>query len=489
MAEVRLLAVENKVVRHKNAARQTLQFWLAVENLAYHKQVDVVWAGRDGHWQTLSAAYLGPNGERHEFWQACLNLHGQSAKLLAGDVQFAVRLRCDAGEFWDNNGGINHLSRQGSEVCLAPDQTMQNLALEPQLKDRQPFVQVRVAVDPKLRAQMVVLHWTDDNWSHSHRSRCYHHKRQKPGSAQIWSANLRAADAFTLQFSICCQTPDRDIWDDNGGRNYQASRKPLAVMVLNLHCYQEDRQEYKFDQIAKAIEDEAVDVVCLQEVAEHWNDGRGDWASNAANLINQRLARPMQLYTDWSHLGFDQYREGVAILSRYPMLHTEARYVSDSHDAYSIHSRKVVMARLNVPYMGVVDVYSAHLSWWEDGFAAQFERLSQWAEAMSAGEVETTLLCGDFNINAGSIGYQSVVKGKQYEDQYLAANHQGLFERIFRVDDAHWGGLPADDYRIDYIFMNKAAALKVIAAKVIFTDWDYGRVSDHVGYLMHFEPR
>ena len=82
-----------------------------------------------------------------------------------------------------------------------------------------------------------------------------------------------------------------------------------------------------------------------------------------------------------------------------------------------------------------------------------------------------------------------MVSSNQYEDQYLAANQQGLFEKIFRVNDAHWGNLLTDDYRIDYIFMNKTSDLRVTSARVLFTEADYGLVSDHVGYLMTFEPR
>jgi maltose 6'-phosphate phosphatase len=195
------------------------------------------------------------------------------------------------------------------------------------------------------------------------------------------------------------------------------------------------------------------------------------------------------MHTDWSHLGFGKYREGVAILSRYPMSNHDSRYVSDSHDRYSIHSRKVVMARIHVPYVGAINVLSAHLSWLEDGFREQFQRLHEWAANNQTDDVKATLLCGDFNITAGSTGYELVVDSKEYEDQYLAANEQGIFDKIFRVNDNHWRDLLVDDYRIDYIFMNKASELQVTSAKVIFTDQDYGQVSDHCGYLMTFEPK
>jgi maltose 6'-phosphate phosphatase len=222
-------------------------------------------------------------------------------------------------------------------------------------------------------------------------------------------------------------------------------------------------------------------------VAEFWNDGEGDWPSNSAKIINDRLSHPFHLHTDWSHLGFDKYREGVAILSRFPLANQQARYVSDSHDIYSIHSRKVVMAQLYVPYLGLINIFSAHLSWIEDGFEGQFKRLHQWAKDNHSDDVKASLLCGDFNITAGSKGYELVVNSNEYDDQFLQANEQGVFEKIFRVNDDHWHDLLAEDYRIDYIFMNKSSELQVSSAKVVFTNEDYGQVSDHCGYFMTFD--
>jgi maltose 6'-phosphate phosphatase len=149
----------------------------------------------------------------------------------------------------------------------------------------------------------------------------------------------------------------------------------------------------------------------------------------------------------------------------------------------------VVMAQVHVPYLGAINVFSAHLSWWEDGFQQQFQRLCDWAACQARNGAQTTLLCGDFNVAAGSMGYQQVVNHGQYEDQFLAVNRQGLFQKIFRVNDPHWSNHLADDYRIDYIFMNKGSGLRAVSAKVLFTEQDYGPVSDHCGYLMAFEPK
>jgi maltose 6'-phosphate phosphatase len=198
---------------------------------------------------------------------------------------------------------------------------------------------------------------------------------------------------------------------------------------------------------------------------------------------------PYHLHTDWSHLGFDKYREGVAILSRYPILKSDARYVSNNKDPYNIHARKVVMAQIDVPYIGLINCFSAHVSWWDDGFAEQFENLRWWANANHHGEVDATLLCGDFNIKAGSRGYKLVVDSNDYEDQFLAAKSPDVFEKIFHEHRPNWRRYLTDDHRIDYVFMKKTSGLQVTSARVVFTEQEYGRVSDHEGYLMTFEPK
>ncbi len=501
MANIQLLYVENVISRKKKTAQQKLSFFVRVENIGFNKEVDIVWAGEDGAWQTLAARFHSKQGESQELWFVEFKQTQTAKKPLPGTIQFGLRYRVNNEEFWDNNNGWNYTSEADSGVKLAGNNPVMAIGFADRLTDAQKSIPVTVAADQSLAVEKVIIHWTTDNWLHTFKTPCFFkkdHWQKTAGSAaanpnpfgiQIWTGRVKFGDAFRVQYCIACEGKGQTLWDNNGGHNYVISRKPLAVMILNLHCYQEDNQDYKLSQIARAINDKEADIVCFQEVAEHWNNGAGDWDSNSAKIINDRLSRPYHLYTDWSHLGFDKYREGVAILSRFKLAGQESRYVSDSHDAYSIHSRKVVMVQIQLPYLGLINVFSAHLSWIEDGFKEQFNRLGEWAESRQSDEIKATLLCGDFNIAAGSEGYRLVVDAHQYEDQFLAANSPGLFDKIFKVNDLHWQDYLADDYRIDFIFMHKDSELKVTSGDILFTDGDYGRVSDHCGYLMTFEPK
>ncbi len=501
MAKIQLLYVKNVISRKLRGVRQTLSFFMRVENISHHKTIDVLWAGEDGIWQTLPAIWHSEIDHASEYWLAETQAHLTADKSLPGNIQFALRYRTREAEYWDDNHTLNYSSQADSGIQLTNNIGVLNIDFHSRLHEGRKFIPVTVAIDQSVQAEKVTIHWTTDNWKHTHKTSCHFQRKywdktlasnaRNPNQygVHLWKGWLRVGDAFRLQYSIACESKDRLLWDNNYGNNYRASHEPLKMMILNLHCYQEDNQDYKFSQIAKAINELDVDVVCLQEVAELWNDGQGDWASNSAKIINDRLDTPYHIVTDWSHLGFNKYREGVAILSKYRIDKHQSRYVSVDHDPYSIHSRKVVMAEIHAPYIGTVNVFSAHLSWWEDGFAEQFQHLSAWASELQNEHVGATMLCGDFNITPGSNGYNEIVNSHEYDDQFLSVNSHGVFEKIFQVNDPYWRQYLGNDYRIDYIFMNKTSNLYITSGKVLFTEQDYGRVSDHCGYFMTFEPK
>jgi maltose 6'-phosphate phosphatase len=500
MNKIQLLYVENVITRKTTQAQQKLTFFIQVENISYAKKIDVLWAGEDGIWQVLPAKYHSMLGNKKEYWSASITVTLTENKSLPGNIKFSLRYKVLDKEYLDNNNKHNYFSAADSGIRLTNNQAIQNIGFPICLSDNQKAITISPAVDKSFNATSVIIHWTTDNWKTTTKTPCQfkinywdtalssNARNPNQYGTQLWTATINHRDLSKLHYFISCENKlQKIVWDNNEGHNYSFQQAQLKILILNLHCYQEENQDDKFTKIARIINELDIDIVCLQEAAEYWRDGQGDWDSNAAKIINDRLKKPFYIYYDWSHLGFAKYREGVAILSRYPLSHQESQYVSDSQDKYNIHSRKVVKSRIDVPYIGFINVFSAHLSWIEDGFREQFQRLRTWAEKNNSDEIKATLLCGDFNITAGTAGYGLVVDSHEYEDQFLAVNEQGVFNKIFRVNDAHWQNLLADDYRIDYIFMKKNSQLKAVSAKVIFTDQDYGRVSDHFGYLMTFE--
>lgn len=495
---IQFLSASNVISRQSGVPRQELSFSMLVGKLAYDKQVEVYWAGEDGQWYGLRATYQYDAGNEWEVWRAATHVRLTEERPLPGNIQFALRYVVNGQEHWDNNGGADYHIDADSGARLRPGQSLLNLEHQPRLEVGQKSLPVTVAVQRHLRPRRVVLCWSIDGWQTRHETTCSfvrtHWDRTALSNArnpnqygtEIWTGRIRVDGAYQLEYAILCEGVSETVWDNNLGTNYATSRARLKVLTLNLHCYQESDQDTKFSRIAQLINQRDVDLICLQEVGENWNDGHGDWPSNAARIIQERLRGSYYLHTDWSHIGFDHYREGVAILSKYPFQLTDSGYVSASQDPYSIHSRKVVMGQVRVPYVGLINVFSVHLSWWEDGFEEQFRNLRSWAAHKSGRDVVATLLCGDFNVKAGSRGYSEVVATQEYDDQFLRATAGDKFRQVFR----NGGGNPretlANDYRIDYIWLRKESRLRVAKAEVLFTDENYGRVSDHPGYYAEF---
>lgn len=295
----------------------------------------------------------------------------------------------------------------------------------------------------------------------------------------------------------------------------------LSVLTLNLHTYQELRsaetaesdlteemarqriEAYApiFDRIAAGINELDPDIVCFQEVGE-WSGsaqagpGATRFGTTDTNMVNQILLRldERQYFSvmDWSHYGWEVWREGSAILSKFPLTSSDARFISSP--GHSRHenwkSRNVPMARIDMPQIGQVTIFSVHAGWWDDPdepFQDQYRRLLEWStEYQQPGA--TTILCGDFNVPAGSQMYRTMMKDSGYSDQYSLANPRGMHDATIGGGADGWEDSNSGK-RIDYILMNDDSPLDVLRAKRVFTKHYLGRVSDHVGVYAEFKIR
>lgn len=504
MKAIQLLYAKSIIAVKGGYSVQELEFVILVENLGCHKHISVHWAGEDNVWHLLPARYHDQSGQGREQWLARTSYRCSSVGHLPGNIHFALHyLVAPNRAYWDSNHHLNYFLKADAGVLLGPGVLLTHIGFRHLLPQGETVQPVVVAVHRSLQARQVFIRWTIDNWKTYRQTRCFlqreywHQERQSQAGnpnedgLSIWAGRIKVRTAFRVEYAIGCETEQGEVWDNNFGINYRARRASLKILTLNLHCYQEAEQDEKFSEIARAIHEIDIDIVCLQEVGEEWNNGQGNWRSNAAKIIQDRLrahGRYYHLCTDWSHIGFDRYREGSAILSKYDFLKQDTAYVSANRDVHDIHARKVIMAQIHFPYLGLINVFSVHLSWWADGFWQQFERLGKWVDEADSEHVSATLLCGDFNAKAGSQGYMLVTDGGRFEDQFLRVTSPAVFAKVFRENVPGRGEYLADDGRIDYLFAKKDSKVKPTSSRVLFTGQDYRRVSDHLGYLVEFEP-
>lgn len=265
------------------------------------------------------------------------------------------------------------------------------------------------------------------------------------------------------------------------------------ILTLNLHCYQEENQSEKFSIIARAIFEQGVDFVLLQEVSQHHeseiianSNGVSIKKDNAALLIVQELKKlgvHFDFVWDWSHFGWEIWEEGVAILSRHPISNQNSKYVTENEDKNFWLSRKVL--RADIDYKGeTITLVSVHLGFWDnqiEPFENQFQNLVTFSTSQA-----TTIVAGDFNVEAGTPGYDFMIKNSNFRDLDLECNPEGMFAPTIGGLIDGWNELSGKEKRIDYIF---SGAEKLICKKVdrIFTENCYGEVSDHFGLLAEFE--
>lgn len=451
---------------------------MAVRNVGYVKRVEVHYSAGGAPWSVVAAGYTRM-GRSYETWVAAV------PETEAPFVEFAVRLCVGELDVWDNNRGANYRIDTVTAAIVGQSWDVAVIEAAEELAGSHSPYRIAAVVLDSLQPSQVFVRWTGDRWQTATTTACRQHERGEAANstraASVWETGIPVEGLAQLEFAVGAESSSGSTaWDNHDGANHIARGRALRVLTLNLHCFEEPDWDAKFWQIARAINDHDVDLVCLQEVAEPWNGSREDGSVNAARLIRSRLKRPYHITYDWSHLGFGRYREGSAILSRYNVTIKDSGYVSATRDPYDIHARKVVMAQVEVPGFGAVNVFSVHLSWWSDGFKTQFENLRRWADGRHTDQVAATLLCGDFNSAPDSEGYRLATTNGEYQDQFLQA---------VRVDAAGNGHSPgAGDGRIDYIFLKRGSALGVLNAKELFNSGDsYGRVSDHPGYLAEFE--
>ena len=125
----------------------------------------------------------------------------------------------------------------------------------------------------------------------------------------------------------------------------------LKVLTLNLHTYQEHHgdiwhvlQEHEREVylIAEAIVRENIDVICFRKlgnistiVSRPLMAFRNPtWHSGFRGRIGEISGRHFHLFQDWSHIGFGSWREGAAILSRYPMHDCDSPWVTWNKDPH-----------------------------------------------------------------------------------------------------------------------------------------------------------
>ncbi|SHJ16289.1 maltose 6'-phosphate phosphatase [Clostridium cavendishii DSM 21758] len=256
----------------------------------------------------------------------------------------------------------------------------------------------------------------------------------------------------------------------------------MKLLTLNCHSWMEENQYEKLKHIAKTIVENEYDVIALQEVSQLIKSDVKFENIKEKNFVIKLLEEIQNLgnteYSfvwDYSHIGYENYEEGVAILTKHRITKKESFFISKGKDQTYWKTRKIV--KCEISYNGdFIDIYSCHLGWWKDSeepFEYQCDRL---IETMD--NKKLNIFMGDFNNSAfvKDEGYDYIIKNGLYDSYNMAKNKD---RGVTLIGEAAGWDENKDELRIDLILVNKE--LKVKSSYTIFNGSNKDVVSDHYG--------
>ena len=119
----------------------------------------------------------------------------------------------------------------------------------------------------------------------------------------------------------------------------------MKLLTLNCHSWQEENQIEKIKYLASVIKEEQYDVIALQEVSQRIDSRSVDSKikeDNFAKLLIEELNNineyKYNFVWDYSHIGYDIYEEGLAILTLHDIKDFKSFYISKSEDKTNYRS-------------------------------------------------------------------------------------------------------------------------------------------------------
>lgn len=262
----------------------------------------------------------------------------------------------------------------------------------------------------------------------------------------------------------------------------------MKLLTLNCHSWQEENQLEKIRIIVEVIKEKSYDVIALQEVSQLMDKSlvndkikANNFALILLNELNKLGVSDYKMVWNFSHIGYEVYEEGVAILTKHNIVNDYSFFISQNKDINYWKTRKIVGASIDIKGQ-LMDFYSCHLGWWDDNeepFKDQVDCLFK-----NITFDKPTFFMGDFNNNAfiENEGYDYLIKKGLYDTFYLAKQKDNGITVKGKIDG--WD-LNKNDMRLDLILVNEK--INVESSHVIFNGKNKEVVSDHYGVEIETE--
>ena len=259
----------------------------------------------------------------------------------------------------------------------------------------------------------------------------------------------------------------------------------MKLLTINTHSLIEENYLQKLSEFINTVLIEKPDIIAMQEANQSTgreavlNPQRYIPCDNSAVIReDNHVYNAAQSLTDyfWTWLpvknGYGKFDEGIALMSRSPIIKTDVVTVSGICDYNNWKTRK--LAGICTEERPDEMFYSVHYGWWDDA-QEPFEK--QWNRTVShMKKYGTVWLMGDFN-NSSEVrneGYDMIIKSGWHDsadEEYFTA-HSGI---------DGWNSSADNGMRIDFIFCNKPH--NFLYSGPIFDGKNYSVISDHYGVI------
>lgn len=255
----------------------------------------------------------------------------------------------------------------------------------------------------------------------------------------------------------------------------------MKLLTLNCHAWQEENQLEKIKHLAQVIKEKEYDIIALQEVMQLIDPETEDKVKRdnyAVVLLNELMKLGITEYQfvwDFSHIGYEIYEEGLAILTRCEIKKANSFVISQNTDVKSIQTRRIVA--LEIRYKDeTIHVYSCHLGWFHDQEESYIAQVDKLVEQLDGNHLN--IVMGDFNSDANlrGEGYDYIIE-KGLIDTYHEAKIKDEGSTVVGKIDGWDQNLK--ELRIDLILTSQPVTVK--SSAVIFNGKNKQIVSDHFG--------
>lgn len=204
-----------------------------VENLAYHKQVELHYSIDGAEWKSAPLEYAKGLDNNRERWSGLISLYQYSHNYPTNDIQFALKYIVNGVSYWDNN-----LSRDYHITCsrfkdggafptfvLGKSRNIQMLhaAYTTNTAGKMVFTSAAVVKNLAYEKQVSVV-YTSDNWK-TVQTGAYVYQSTTPGGEEVWRADVVIADSYatapaSIEFAVSYDVSGQSYWDNNDGYNF-----------------------------------------------------------------------------------------------------------------------------------------------------------------------------------------------------------------------------------------------------------------------------